>query len=190
MIADRLADKGWCMEPAYLSPAEVAALRGEFLEARERGSFRKAGIGQGGALSQDTRRDEILWFEPAALGAAQAALWEKLEGLRREINEGLFLGLFDLEGHFAWYPPGGFYQRHVDRFQTSDLRTVSVVVYLNESWRPGDGGELAIHEGQTRHLVEPRAGTLVCFLSDRIEHEVLGATKERMSFAGWFRRRP
>jgi SM-20-related protein len=29
----------------------------------------------------------------------------------------------------------------------------------------------------------------VCFLSERFEHEVLPATRERLSIAGWFRRR-
>jgi SM-20-related protein len=37
--------------------------------------------------------------------------------------------------------------------------------------------------------VLPVAGTLVCFLSDRFEHEVLPATRERLSLTGWFRRR-
>jgi SM-20-related protein len=36
--------------------------------------------------------------------------------------------------------------------------------------------------------VAPRAGTLVCFLSERIPHEVLAAHVDRISIAGWFRR--
>jgi hypothetical protein len=34
-----------------------------------------------------------------------------------------------------------------------------------------------------------RGGTLVVFLSDRFPHEVLPARRERLSLAGWFRRR-
>jgi SM-20-related protein len=37
--------------------------------------------------------------------------------------------------------------------------------------------------------VLPQGGRLVAFLSDRFEHEVLPARRERMSFTGWFRRR-
>ena len=37
--------------------------------------------------------------------------------------------------------------------------------------------------------VLPRGGTLVVFLSDRFPHEVLPARRERLSLAGWFRRR-
>jgi SM-20-related protein len=38
--------------------------------------------------------------------------------------------------------------------------------------------------------VLPQGGRLVAFQSDRFEHEVLPARRERMSFTGWFRRRP
>jgi SM-20-related protein len=31
----------------------------------------------------------------------------------------------------------------------------------------------------------PQAGKLVCFRSDQIEHEVLPATRPRMSITGW-----
>jgi SM-20-related protein len=30
----------------------------------------------------------------------------------------------------------------------------------------------------------------MCFMSDRIEHEVRPASRERLSLTGWFRRRP
>jgi SM-20-related protein len=185
-----LADEGFFAEPEFLPPALIDELAEDFLAARERGLFRRAGIGQGAQIAADVRRDEILWFEPTALAQAQVKLWARLNELKSEINEGLFLGLFDLEGHYACYPPGGFYEKHVDRFATSDLRTVSVVLYLNRSWKPGDGGELAVYLHDKKVLIEPRAGTLVCFLSDQIEHEVQTSNVERMSFAGWFRRRP
>jgi len=38
--------------------------------------------------------------------------------------------------------------------------------------------------------VLPRGGRLVAFQSERFEHEVLPATRERLSFTGWYRRRP
>ena len=33
------------------------------------------------------------------------------------LNRDLFLGLEDFESHFAMYPPGAFYLKHVDRFR-------------------------------------------------------------------------
>ena len=35
----------------------------------------------------------------------------------------------------------------------------------------------------------PQAGTLALFLSGEMPHEVLPATRERLSLTGWFRRR-
>lgn len=39
------------------------------------------------------------------------------------------------------------------------------------------------------HDVLPQAGTLALFLSSEMPHEVLPATRERLSLTGWFRRR-
>ncbi len=44
-------------------------------------------------------------------------------------------------------------------------------------------------EGGARD-VAPIGGRLVIFRSDQFEHEVLPARRERLSFTGWFRRRP
>jgi SM-20-related protein len=35
-------------------------------------------------------------------------------------------------------------------------------------------------------LIEPRLGTLVCFLSGDYWHEVLPAARSRMSITGWY----
>jgi SM-20-related protein len=37
--------------------------------------------------------------------------------------------------------------------------------------------------------VLPEGGTLVAFLSERFQHEVLPARRERLALTGWFRRR-
>ena len=60
------------------------------------------------------------------------------------LNREAFLGLFELEMHYAWYPPGAGYARHIDQPHGSGQRRVSLVLYLNRRWRAGDGGELKI----------------------------------------------
>ena len=113
-----------------------------------------------------------------------------MESLREALNRGLFLGLEDFECHFALYPPGAFYRKHVDRFRDDDRRMVSVVVYLNEGWLPEDGGQLRMYLDEERvHDVQPTGGCLVVFLSGEVPHEVLPANRERLSLTGWFRRR-
>jgi len=65
-----------------------------------------------------------------------------------------------------------------------------MVTYLNSDWQPGDGGELVLYaEDEVTEIatIEPRAGTLVLFLSEEIPHEVRPAIRDRISIAGWFR---
>lgn len=67
---------------------------------------------------------------------------------------------------------------------------VSLVLYLNDAWLPEQGGELRLYLDERRHQdVLPLGGSLVCFLSGQLPHEVLPATRERLSLTGWFRRR-
>jgi SM-20-related protein len=64
------------------------------------------------------------------------------------------------------------------------------VLYLNFGWTPADGGALRIFlgPGEIRDVM-PVAGTFVCFHSERYEHEVLPAQRERLAVTGWFLRR-
>ncbi|HET9475715.1 MAG TPA: 2OG-Fe(II) oxygenase [Steroidobacteraceae bacterium] len=99
-------------------------------------------------------------------------------------------GLEDFQGHFALYPSGAAYARHFDRLAGTDVRAISSVLYLNDDWVAEDGGVLRIYTGGgASQDVLPVGGRLVAFLSERFEHEVLPAQRERLSFTGWYRRR-
>jgi SM-20-related protein len=111
-----------------------------------------------------------------------------LEHLRLELNRTLFLGLLDIEVHYASYPPGARYVRHVDQPQGRNQRQLSLVLYLNPDWNELDGGELKLYESDGRcHEVVPKGGRLVLFRTEGREHEVLAARRERLSLSGWFR---
>ena len=89
-------------------------------------------------------------------------------------------------GNFDW----GLKFNASDRFRDDDRRTVTVVLYLNEEWQPDEGGELRLYLPDGRvHDVMPLGGSLACFMSADFPHEVLPATRERLSLTGWFRRR-
>jgi len=186
-----LEHKGWSVGADWLSPDVVAALVAEARRERTAGSFRSAGVGRERHVEAAVRGDEILWLDPASASAAQRVVFGRLESLRETLNRELQLGAVELELHFAVYPAGGAYPRHLDRFRDADSRVLSVVLYLNEAWSDADGGELRLHVGAEPRFVDvvPRGGTLVAFLSDRFPHEVLPARRERLSLAGWFRRR-
>ena len=95
----------------------------------------------------------------------------------------------EVEAHYAIYPPGTRYGRHRDRFRDDDARVLSCVLYLNDAWTHDDGGALRLYDGDGAIDVLPEGGRLVAFLSADFEHEVLPARRERLSIAGWFRRR-
>lgn len=178
--------------PEFLPAPFVAALAAEARRRDAAGEFRAARIGRGVARTErsDIRGDRILWLDEQTQAPAERPLWQALERLRTALNEATFLGLFAFEGHYSWYPPGAFYRRHRDRFRDDDARLLSCVLYLNDAWTAADGGMLRIYlSGNNARDVLPIGGTLVCFLADRHEHEVLPAMRERLSIAGWFRRR-
>ena len=190
-IVDDLATRGWSQQALFL-PLELArALAVECRRRHAEGELNPAGVGRGASqeVREAIRGDQIQWIDPGQAEACDRYL-ELMDSLRQAINQGLFLGLEDFECHFALYPPGAFYRRHLDRFRDDDRRMVSVVLYLNERWQPEDGGQLRMFlADDVEHDVQPDAGSLVVFLSGEVPHEVLPANRERLSLTGWFRRR-
>lgn len=194
-VCAAIAEQGCAVEADFLPQATLAALADEARARDAAGDFRDAGIGRGAAHVQrsDVRGDRILWLDQSAAASAEKPLWRAVEALRLALNQTLQLGLFSFEGHYALYPPGASYRRHRDQFRdradSPDIRVISCAVYLNPGWAPADGGALRIYDdGRSRDIL-PLAGTLVCFLSDRFEHEVLSATRARLAVTGWYRRR-
>ena len=190
-LIDGLVQHGYAISPGYFPLSLVRALREEAQHRDRQGEFQLAGIGRRQVHQKDTRvrSDRTCWLRGETL--AQCQLLEGLESLRVAVNRSLFMGLFELESHFAIYGPGDNYQRHLDAFNGNNGRLLSVVLYLNEGWQSQWGGCLRLWpEPDAQGVaseVEPRACTLVAFLSEKIPHEVLAATRERYSIAGWFR---
>jgi SM-20-related protein len=190
-IVDAIADTGCAIAPHFLPPAAIAVLRAEAWRRDAAGALVPAAVGRGAARSdrRAVRGDRILWLDATAPATAERVLLTALEALRLAANRELQLGLFEYEGHYALYPPGAFYARHLDRFRDDDARTLSCILYLNEDWRPEDGGALRLHVDGAPRDVLPAGGTLVAFLAERFEHEVLPAARPRLAVTGWFMRR-
>src|SRR5258708_39661291 len=111
-----------------------------------------------------------------------------MEELRLQLNREAFLGLFELELHYAKYPPGSAYARHVDQPLGTSQRRVSLALYLNPEWQRTDGGVLRIHGTQDGCIdIEPLGGRLGCFLTSARGHEGLEAQPERLTISGRFR---
>ncbi len=183
---------GWAVGDGFLAPDVVAQLAAEAHDGIVVGAFQPAQVGRGGGrmLHSEIRQDRICWLKPDALSEAQQIYWNQFEPLRMAFNQALYLGLFDYEAHFASFPAGTHYKRHLDQFQEVGLRTVSCVLYLSDRWLTTDGGALRLFLAHGHHDVLPQAGRLVCFMSDQFYHEVRPASRERLSITGWFKKRP
>lgn len=188
---DDLAGRGWSLQRDFLSADLIAALAAECRNRATAGELASASVGRGAgqAVREGIRGDRIQWLEPGQAEACDRYLG-LMDELRVALNRALFLGLEDFECHFALYPPGAFYQKHLDRFRDDDRRCVSAVLYLNDDWLPEHAGELRLYFADGSHDdVPPLGGSLVLFLSGEFPHEVLPAHRERLSLTGWFRRR-
>ena len=160
-LIEGLAEQGWAHAAHALDPELVAALRAEAEAIDEAGETHAGRIGRGPIETrrEAVRRTRIAWLDGSS--PAQRRFLDGAEALRLEINRALFAGLFEFEAHFAVYPPGGYYARHLDAFRprpgaqasaamgakAARSRLVSMVVFLNRSWAEADGGRLAIWPG-------------------------------------------
>jgi SM-20-related protein len=178
-------------------PMEQALqLRTMAQEFAEKKLFTAAAIGTGTDRHQqrEIRGDEILWLEPKTLPAPLGPqLFSRLEILKLELNQKLYLGLTHFECHLAHYAPGQGYAEHIDQSHRhhhwQGERIISFVLYLNQAWRKEDGGEF-IYKDSAKHSqsLEPLFNRLVLFRSDTVPHAVAPAHKDRWSLTGWMRR--
>lgn len=174
----------------FLAPVQIRHLAQCAEERSSRGDFAEARIGGRSPQRRgEIRGDCTCWMTPP-LFAAEERLLQRLEGVRLELNREAQLGLFALELHYAWYPPGAGYVRHVDQPEGRAQRLLSLVLYLNDGWTSAAGGELRIFDATGGHRdIAPMAGRLVYFLTPGREHAVLPTRRDRRSISGWFRAR-
>lgn len=186
-IADELAEHGYAVADQFLSQSEGRAIvsLNDFRQRAER--FSKAAIGkhQARQVNEAIRGDYIRWIDKGNAPPEVSLYLDRVEGLMHYLNQTLFLSLKDFEIHMTVYPVGAFYKRHLDQFKKDDRRKVSVICYLNEEWKVEQGGQLRIYLPEGQLDILPIMGRLVCFRSDLLEHEVLPATRERLSLTGW-----
>jgi SM-20-related protein len=191
-VIRQLDEQGWAQCERFMKPEAIAELSTVCRQGMATQRFHQAGIGRGKAWQQraDIRSDLVCWMDENDEIPAWQNYQERLEKLRTTVNKVFFLGLHDFEGHLAVYPPGTLYRRHLDQFANAPERRLTAILYLNENWTAEDWGQLRMYlENGDSVDIYPEAGRFVTFLSDRFEHEVLPARRERLALTGWFRRR-
>lgn len=192
-LIDGILTDGYGVMDNFLSLSDVVTLTTRLRSRREAGEFRRAGIGnQQVSVEKTIRGDEILWLDEATAVPEERAFLQGIGDFVQYLNQTCYLGLRAYEFHYALYPTDTFYKRHLDRFRSDSRRKLSVVCYLNIDWQATDGGQLVLYvpnaDGSERPVtVSPMGGRLVCFDSGELEHEVLPATRERLSLTGWLK---
>jgi len=184
---DTFEQQGWIEIHDFLSTEDAQGIRSEIARIQLTDGFKQAGIGKQDQQQVDTnqRGDFIRWINPQEALPHTTVFLEKIKTIIEELNYTFYLGIRDFECHYAHYPPGTFYKKHVDRHKTGSARRVSFVLYLNSEWQENDGGQLLIYDSENgSHTILPRMGTLALFLSEK-EHEVLVTSRDRMSITGW-----
>jgi SM-20-related protein len=191
-IIEGVLANGYAICDDFLDKIEVQNLLETFNQRYQAGKFKEAGVGKQIEVQKASliRGDEILWLETDSINSAERVLLDKNQAFIDYLNQTCYLGIVDSEIHFAKYDIGKFYRRHRDTFQTQKGRILSVIYYLNLDWIPADGGNLLIYTNENNLektvTIAPLAGRLVCFESEKLEHEVTEAFAARYSVTGWF----
>src|SRR5690554_5100855 len=180
----------------FFSSEETLILRDSLFAKYEAEKFRKSAIGNrlNEEIDKSIRGDFILWIDEKNVNDSESLFFQKINDLINYLNQTCFLGILHKEFHYAVYPQGTFYKRHIDTFQNDDRRKLSIVCYLNEDgWQPEYGGELVLYLNEngeeTEKVIYPFPGRVVIFESQIIEHEVKPVKTERMSITGWLKTR-
>ncbi|MDT0643599.1 2OG-Fe(II) oxygenase [Zunongwangia sp. F363] len=195
-IISDLLEKQYAVIDSFFDLVEVEALRNSLLQKYEEDNFKKAAIGNrtNELVLKSVRGDFILWLNEAEAGPAERLFFNKINALVDYLNKTCFLGILTKEFHYALYPEGTFYKRHLDTFQNDGRRKLSLVCYLNqEDWKPENGGELVLYKEKNGVEIPesffPFPGRVVIFESQLLEHEVKPVRQERLSITGWLKTR-
>lgn len=192
-VIEDLMEQQYSIVDGFFSKEDVLALRSSLLEKYEEDIFKKSAIGNqfNEIVVEQVRGDFILWLDESKNDTAEATFFTKINDFVSYLNRTCFMGITDKEFHYAVYPPGTFYKRHLDTFQNDSRRKLSIVCYLNdEDWQPEYGGELTIYFDDKEPLnIYPLQGRMVIFESQVLEHEVKPVKRERLSITGWLKTR-
>lgn len=186
-LLDHLAEHGWAVSDDAVDTVFWKLAR-DFLDERA-AEMTPAAIGLASRERADIRGDRTLWLEPGDPHPTASLIEVWLEHQRRLFNRELRLGLRRVESHFALYPAGAGYDLHLDQPPGHTPRKITFILYLNDDWRPEDGGELELHLSNTEppRIISPLGGRLVLFRSELFPHRVLLSRRPRKSLTGWFR---
>ena len=192
-IVQEISQTGYAIIDDFIDADLVKSLAQHAQSLKQTGTMKKATTGLNRDTHQEFRGDFIYWIEATDASPEEHSYLTFMDELKDAINQAFFLGLFELESHFAVYPAGAGYKKHLDQFVGTEDRKITCILYLNEDWQESDGGQLRMYLSptETKQFIDisPQGGRLVVFVSSDFLHEVLPAKRERISITGWLRTR-
>ena len=208
-IGSQLNGQGYCVLDNFLTDGQAQELRSEVAACHAAGRLEAGGLVNGKLPSADeakyadraTRGDVIGWFDSGQTewphGRALEGYLLKLGTLVSELQTSvpeLSKITSRSKAMVACYPGGGArYIKHVDndgKHALCKTRLLTALIYLNDGWEEGDGGELTIFraddENAVRRVLPPVGNRVLLFWSDwRTPHEVRPSEKLRYSVTLW-----
>jgi SM-20-related protein len=126
-------------------------------------------------------------LDPADVPAGLEPALDLFERLKLEANRAAWLGLDRRELQLGCYSGNGeTYARHLDVFRgKGESRRLTAIYYLNEGWRPEEGGQLRLFLPSGDRDIAPITDRLLVFMSAEVEHAVLPALAERWALTAW-----
>jgi len=191
-IISALNRQGWSVTDTTVVPSWCGELRAHAEQLWQAGAFEPGEFGLDLANGQqpEVRGDSICWVQPGS-SVAKLPFFEWMAALRGVLNERFNLGVRSQEFHFARYPEGRGYRKHLDQHRGRNLRKISVVLYLNPDWNTALGGELCFYQPTDPETeiarFAPMNARLAVFVSGLMPHAVLPCRDTRWSVTGWLR---
>jgi SM-20-related protein len=188
LITSFLADQIGIVED-FLEPNIILGLRNNLMLLHKDSQFHKAQVGskENKNLNLAIRSDEVYWLDKMHNNADENTFFNMIDAFVLFLNQTCYAGIKSYEFQYAKYDEGAFYVRHRDEFRNNSDRVYTMIIYLNENWLQGDGGELCAYTNVGAQIITPLASKCVFFGSKDLEHEVLVNHKARYSISGWFK---
>lgn len=193
-IIEQLQNQHYAYVDDFFDEMILKDLQLHLLDLYEADELKKAAIGKyfDEHIKTEIRGDYIQWIDDKRPTNLEKSFFDKIQDFVEYLNRTCFMGILQKEFHYAVYPKGRFYKRHLDTFQNDRRRKLSVILYLNKNWTPTDGGELVIYLQENgleiAKTIHPKFGRLVIFESQLLEHEVKPVLQNlRLSITGWLK---
>lgn len=189
ILIDSYLDHQVGVDARFLGEKLTAGLQQHIQQLYKEDQMSAAGTGNQlkNGEDQNFRGDQIYWLDKSHGNDFEREFLQQVDNFISYLNDSCYAGINSSEFHYAVYPEGKGYKRHLDQFRNADSRKFSLINYLNDDWVEKDGGQLLVYPDTGMQKIQPQAQTAVFFKSADMEHEVLASNRTRMSITGWLK---